>query len=132
MLPENSIEEIAQEVKFYKAYKIDFEKKRIGKIIDGKEALEQAVRMALMVQRYKYPAFSHSYGTDYSEVFSEGYSKAMGRLKNAVCDSLECDERIKAVDNFSFERRGAKMIVSFRVLSVYGAIESEIEVEDGQ
>lgn len=131
MLPKNSIEEVAQEAKFYKAFKIDFEKKRIGEIIDGKEALEQAVRLALTVQRYKYPAFSHSYGTDYSSVFTEGYQKAMGRLKNAVCDSLECDERIKAVDNFSFERRGTKMLVSFRILSIYGAIESEIEVANG-
>lgn len=130
MLPSNKIEDLTQSDKTYKAFKIDFENKTIGGIVDGKEALEQQVKMVLKTQRYKYPVFSHSFGTDYREVFSEGYQKAMGRLKNALCDSLKFDERIKTVDNFSFERRGTKMIVTFRVVSIYGAIESEIELKN--
>lgn len=128
MLPESGFEEIEEKAVAYKAYKLDFEKKRIDGIIDGKEALEQAIRLMLMTERYKYPAFSHSYGTDYSMLFTEGDKKAMGRLKNAICDSLESDERILAVDNFSFERQGGKMLVSFTVLSVYGAMNNSVEV----
>lgn len=128
MLPENSIEDIVEEEKAYKAFKIDFDKKEIGGIIDGQEALEQAVKMALMTQRYRYPAFSHYYGTDYADVFEEGEQKAMGKLKNAICDSLGYDERIKAVDNFSFEKKGTNMLVKFRVVSIYGETENEIEV----
>ena len=129
MLPENSIEEIETEDISYKAYALDFENKTVGGIIDGKEALVQAVRMALITQRYKYPVFSHSYGTDYTEVFSEGYAKAMARLKNAIYDSLIYDERIKAVDNFVFDKKGNKMLVSFRIVSVYGPMGHEIEVD---
>lgn len=128
MLPENSFEDMEEGVTSCKAFKIDFENKTVGGFVDGKEALEQAVKMALMTQRYKYPAFSHNYGTDYSEVFANGYKKAMCKLKKAVCDSLCCDERVKAVDNFSFERDGSKMLVSFRVVSVYGETEETIEV----
>ncbi|MBQ6795530.1 MAG: DUF2634 domain-containing protein [Clostridia bacterium] len=127
MLPERDLKDNVEKATNYKAYKLDFENKRIDGIIDGKEALEQAVRLMLMTERYKYPAFSHSYGTDYSMMFSES-EKAMGRLKNAICDSLESDERILAVDNFSFERRGSKMLVNFTVLSVYGAVNNSFEV----
>lgn len=128
MLPENSIEDIEESTKAYKTFKLDLENKRIGEIIDGKEALEQAVKMALLVERYKYPAFSHYYGTEYSGVFDEGPLKAMGRLKSVICDSLCHDERIIAVDNFSFERRGSKTIVNFRVLSIYGESDNVVEV----
>lgn len=128
MLPAGGIEDIQEEKKAYKAFGIDFEKKKISGIIDGKEALDQAVKLALMTQRYRYAAFSHYYGTDYTDVFEEGEQKAMGKLKNAICDSLCCDERIKAVDNFSFEKKGKSMYVKFRVLSIYGETENEIEV----
>lgn len=130
MLPENGVEDMEEGVTSYKAFKIDFDNKTVGGFVDGKEALEQAVKMALLTQRYKYPAFSHNYGTDYSEVFTNGYKRAMGKLKNAVCDSLCCDERIKAVDNFSFERVGSKMLVSFRVVSIYGETEETVEVSE--
>lgn len=128
MLPENDIEEIAAERNSYRAFSLDFETKTIGEIIDGKDALMQSVKIALMTQRYKYPVFSHSYGTDYTDVFADGYSKAMGRLKNAIYDSLIHDDRINAIDNFTFERRGTKMIVKFRILSIYGPLGHEVEV----
>lgn len=130
MLPESGMEEIEEKETSYKAYKLDFEKKRIGEIIDGREAFEQAVKLALMTQRYKYPVFSHFYGTDYSEVFKLKDQRAMGKLRNVIRDSLCCDERVRGVDNFSFERKGNKMLVSFRVLSIYGETENEIEVSE--
>lgn len=128
MLPENNIEEIAREESADKAYFLDFDTKTVGELIDGKDALVQAIKMALMVQRYKYPVFSHSYGTDYTNAFADGYSKAMGRLKNAIYDSLIYDDRINAIDSFAFEKRGTKVIVKFRILSIYGPFGHEIEV----
>ncbi|MBR5535055.1 MAG: DUF2634 domain-containing protein [Clostridia bacterium] len=128
MLPERSGNDIVGEEKSYKAYKIDFETKRIGEIIDGKEALLQAVKLALMTQRYKYPVFSHSYGTEYVNLLEEGYEKAMGKVKNAISDSLKYDERIKAIDNFTFEKKGKTMLVSFRILSIYGEFDYITEV----
>ncbi|MBQ8003241.1 MAG: DUF2634 domain-containing protein, partial [Clostridia bacterium] len=94
------------------------------------KALLQAIRVALLTQRYKYALFSHSYGTDYAYVFEDGYSKAIARLKNAICDSLIHDDRIEAIDSFVFEKRGTKIIVQFRVLSVYGQLDFKTEVEN--
>ncbi len=129
MLPEGYTEEISERKGGYKAFEIDFDKKTIGTLIGGKEALLQAVRVALMTQRHKYAVFSSYYGTDYEGAFDEGYSKAIGKLKNAIYDSLIYDERINAVDSFSFERYGTKIIVKFRIVSIYGQIDFETEVE---
>ncbi len=129
MLPQTDIEDAETKTASYKTFLIDFENKSIGGMIDGKEALVQWVKIALMTPRYKYPVFSHSYGTDYTDVFEGGYSKAIGKLKKAIYDSLIHDERIKAIDDFVFEKRGTKTIVRFKISSVYGPVSYETEVE---
>lgn len=108
-----------------KAYRIDFDNKKIGEIIDEKEALLQWIRLSLMTQRYKYGVFSHSFGTDYKNAFEEGYVKAMGIIRNAVYDSLIYDDRIIDVNNFSFERIKMGMKINFTVHSVYGRFNYE-------
>lgn len=128
MLPENNLDTTGAKAESDKAFAIDFDNKTIDGMIEGREALMQAIRMALMTQRYKYPVFSHDYGTDFEGVFNEGYLKAMGKAKNAIYDSLIYDSRIKSIDDFEFERKGTKMIIRFTVLSVYGSIKYETEV----
>ncbi len=111
------------------AFGVDFENKKIGGIIDGKEALVQHIRFALLSQRYKYPVFSHSFGTDYKDIFNEGYEKAMGIVKNSICDSLSYDDRIYKVYNFRFEKIRHGMKVKFSIETVYGDVEYETEVK---
>ena len=111
-----------------KTFKIDFENKRLGGFIDGKEAMEQAIFMALMTKRYKYAIFSHDYGTDFKDAWEVGMVEAMGRVKNAVTDSLLADDRIRKVSDFEFEKRGRALIVRFRAETIFGETENETEV----
>ncbi len=106
-----------------KTFEIDFENGKIGGVIDSKEALKQAVHIAVITERYKYAIFPHSYGTELESALDEGYVKGMGRVKNAICESLLCDERIKAVEDFEFERHGGAMSVKFKVVSSLGDID---------
>lgn len=130
MLPSSSlsVSETESRTDCTRAFEIDFDNKKTGGIIDGKEALIQAIRIALMTQRYKYPVFSHSYGTDYKDAMEDGYTKAVGKIKNAVCDSLLCDSRIYSISNFEFEKRGSKIIIGFKVETIYGDIPYETEI----
>ena len=57
--------------------------------------------------------------------------KAMGKVKNAICDSLLCDDRIIAVEDFEFERKVGKMAVSFRVVTNLGDIEIAEVIDNG-
>ena len=131
MIPVSGIEQIDEKEKPIgnKAFSVDFEKKIIGEIIDGKEALKQAIRIALLTQRYKYAVFSHDYGTDFEGAFSDGYVKAMGKVKKAIMDSLLSDDRILSVEKFEFERRGSRMKIRFHVVSNVGSFGYETEVE---
>lgn len=111
-----------------RAFMIDFDEKKVGGIIDGVDALKQAIYIALMTERYKYPVFSHYYGTDYRDAFSDGYVEAMGKVRYAVEDSLRYDDRILSVGDFVFEKNGTSMRVSFKVKSIYGEMDFETEV----
>lgn len=130
MLPKTSIDETVNEKKERKTKTIglDFENKCFGEMIDGIEALKQAVYLSLRTKRYEYPIFSHNYGTNYEGVFEEGYMTAIGKLKNAIEDSLLCDDRILNVNDFEFEKKGKTIWVKFTIRSVYGEIGYETEV----
>lgn len=131
MLPSSSIEESRIGVKNVqdKAISLDFVNKKCGKVIDKKEALEQWIKIALMTQRYKYPVFSHSFGMDFEKAMEEGYIKAIGIIKNEITESLLCNDRIVEVKDFVFEKKGTSMIVNFKVVSDYGNMNFETEVE---
>lgn len=131
MLPENS--ETIQSTQTVerassRTYKVDLNENRITGIIDEKEALEQSVLFALLTQRYEYAVYTHSYGTDWNKVLGEGYLKAMAAAKTVITDSLMCDDRIYAVNNFEFERGEHALKVRFRVESVFGDMEKEAEI----
>ncbi|MCD8049257.1 MAG: DUF2634 domain-containing protein [Clostridia bacterium] len=129
MIPDSEYYETDGAVLPSKTYKINFEENRFDGFIEGEEALQQAIYMALRTERYKYPIFSHNYGTDYSGILGEEYMVAMGRIKTAVTDSLTADDRIEKIDGFEFEKAGRKIKVKFTVTSVFG--ETEIETEVG-
>ncbi len=129
MLPKDDIAEQDGQERGFKAFGIDFENKKILGVIDGVDALKQAIRMALITPRYKYPMFSHRYGTDFENAFEGGYSKAMGRLKNAIYDSLIYDRRINGIDNFEFEKKGSAIMVKFKLHTIYGDMDYETEVK---
>lgn len=111
-----------------KTFKIDFENKRIDGFIDGREAVKQAIFMALMTKRYKYAIFSRDYGTDFKDAREVGMIEAMGKVKTAITDSLMTDDRIKSLTNFEFERMGRALIVRFRAETIFGDTENETEV----
>lgn len=129
MLPKNHVIEELNDIKLQeRAFKLDFDKKKLDGVIEGKEALKQAIHIALLTQRYKYEVFSHSYGTDYDGAFDGGYMMAIGKLKNAIYDALIYDDRILDVHSFEFERMGTRVYVKFVVSSIYGGIDYETEV----
>lgn len=135
MLPENA-EAVqggeAERRASSRTYRVDLDKKRITGIIDGKEALKQAVLFALLTQRYEYAIYPHSYGTEWKKVIGEGSLKAMAAAKTVITDSLMCDDRINGVTDFEFERKAHSLKVRFRVDSVFGETVEEGEIgEDG-
>lgn len=97
-----------------RTYKLDVGLKRISGMIDGLEAIKQAVYKALATERFHYLIYSADYG---SEIRPNPIEIEMERwIKEAVLQ----DERIRSIEHFHMTRDAENIAVEFTVVSVAG------------
>lgn len=130
MIPKSNLNdslELVDEVETSRTYKI-----LIGDskgYIEGLGALKQAVYKVLSTERYEYPIYSFNYGIDIESLIGKDYDYVRIELKRRIEECLLEDERINAVNNFSFEREEDVLKCTFEVESIYGNIILNKEVE---
>lgn len=109
-------------------YRLDLDNGRIVGRVDKLEAVNQAIRKAIITPRFKCLIYDNQYGseieeaiiskdatTDYIEAVTEGFVK----------DALYPDTRILSVYDFRFKFEEDKAYVFFRADTIFG--ETEIE-----
>lgn len=126
------IDDIEEEIEqTSRTYRIDFENGCIDGMIDGLEAVKQAITKALSTERFKNLIYSDDYGCeikdmmmndDNTDSFTESEIPAL--IKEALAD----DDRILSVENFAIydsseEKDG--LMVSFDVTTIYGNYEAK-------
>lgn len=109
-------------------YFLDIENNRIRGMVDGLESVKQAVYLALNTERYRFLIHSWNYGVELQNLIGQDPSYAYPEIKRCIQEALLQDDRINSVDDFEFESRGKKVHVAFTVRSIYGNIETEVEV----
>ena len=109
-------DDIDESNQVYRTYKMDFERKRIGGMIDGKEADDQ----------YGCDFFNKINDSGLTDDFLESDMPAM------LEEALLYDERITGVSDFSYEIISHDSVhVSFVASTIYGDIEIEGAIADG-
>lgn len=126
------IDDIEEEIEqTSRTYRIDFENGCIDGMIDGLEAVKQAITKSLSTERFKNLIYSDDYGCeikdmmmndDNTDSFTESEIPAL--IKEALAD----DDRILSVENFTIydsseEKDG--LMVSFDVTTIYGNYEAK-------
>lgn len=113
-----------------RTYRMDPDNRTISGRIDEKEAVRQAVYKILSTQRYEELIYSWRYGTELLHLYGKGKSFVVPELERVITEALLCDDRIKKVEQFAcrFSKSGI-VTVSFHVLTVYGEIKVQREVE---
>ena len=105
MLPINNF--INNEVEIIKepnfTYKLNIEKENIRKNIDNIEAIKQAIYKIIMTERYVYTAYNWNYGIELNDLIGKDKSFVKAELSRRIKEALMVDDRIKDVENFSFE-----------------------------
>lgn len=104
-------------------YRLDLENGRIVGRVDKLEAVNQAIRKAIITPRFKCLIYDNQYGseveeaiitkdatTDYIEAVAEGFIK----------DALRPDTRILSVYDFSFDFSEDRVQVFFRADTIFG------------
>lgn len=100
-------------------------------MIDGREAVAQAVDLMLSTERFYYDIFSFDYGVELADLIGKDRSFVRADIQRRIEEALSEDDRITGISDFeiSFDREAA--IVSFTVNTVFGDIFEERGVELG-
>lgn len=122
-------ENIEDEIKETKTYRIDFKNKRILGKVDGLDAVKQAIIKILGTERFKNLIYSDNYGCEIKDMMmSDENTDAFieSEIPELITDALSDDERIIDVDNFDFVREGIDTLrVIFDVATIYGILHME-------
>lgn len=122
-------EDIEDEIKETKTYRIDFKNKRILGKVDGLDAVKQAIIKILGTERFKNLIYSDNYGCEIKDMMmSDENTDAFieSEIPELITDALSDDERIIDVDNFEFVREGIDTLrVIFDVATIYGILHME-------
>jgi len=110
-------------------HKLDIDRNRVSGMTDNQDALIQAVYLILNVERYVYPIYSHNYGVELADLIGQPKDYAMSEAKRRITEALMQDDRITAVDDWSFETGKKWVLAHFTVYTIYGEVEVTKEVE---
>lgn len=111
-----------------KTYKIDLSTGRILGMIDGVEAIKQAIVKILLTERYAYLIYDWYYGIGLEKYIGLGLAYLKADITEALKEGLQYDNRIISVNSVTAER-GDKLdtvIIKFSVTTIFGVVEETV------
>lgn len=108
-----------------KTFKLNIGNQTITGYADNLEAMKQAIYLILNVERYENLIYSWNYGVELQDLFGKEINFVLPELKRRITESLLQDSRITSVEDFTFETMKGKVLVGFKVVTIYGEIETE-------
>lgn len=123
LLPDLTEEELPTQT-----YAMVLDQTRIRGKCEGTTALKQAIYKIVNTERYDYPVYSESYGIELKDLLGKPQFYCMAELERRIKEALLQDDRIDAVNSFTFKvLKKGKIQVSFKVTS--GTKETEATTE---
>lgn len=101
---------------------------RINGYTDDLDATKQAIYFILGTERYRFQIYSWDYGVELFDLFGKPMPFVISEIPRRIREALLTDDRISDVNEFSFEKNGNKLHVSFIVETIHGQIPTELEV----
>ncbi len=111
-----------------KSYKMDLKDTTISGFVDETEALKQAIYKILNTERNMYPMYSRNYGIDLKDLIGLPTDYAISQIPDRITEALIYDDRIVSVDDFEFSKNKSKLLVKFKVTTIYGNIETDFDL----
>lgn len=132
MIPEQNanLTILEEQIQPSRTYHLDLVRKRATSMIDGHDAIIQAVRKILYTERYAYVIYSSQYGVELERLVGQEYDFIVSDIKRTLTEALLTDNRIIGLENFEMEKTGLNtMEVNFLVNSIEGEIDFSAEVK---
>ena len=110
-------------------HRLDIDQRRVRGTADERDAVLQAVYLILNVERYAYPIYSRSYGSELADLIGKPKDYAMSEMKRRITEALLQDDRITGLGDWEFETGRKSVRVSFVVHTIYGDVKASKEVD---
>lgn len=108
-----------------KNYRMIFDRNRIDKTVDGKEAMKQVIYKILNTERYRYVIYSWNYGIELMDLYGQNPDLVCPILEQRIKEALIQDDRINDVVNFEFFINKNSILVTFTAKTIFGEIDAE-------
>ena len=104
-------------------YRLDLDRGRIVGMVDGLEAVNQAIRKHLNTPRFRCLIYNNQYGSEIKETIIAGdaspeYTEA--EMPRIVRDALSIDIRVLNIHDFSFSFDGEEARIRFGASTIFG------------
>lgn len=111
-----------------RTYRLDLERGRIVGMVDGIEAVNQAIKKAILTPRFRCLIYDNQYGSEIKNAIIAGnssYEYIEEAVPGFVQEALSPDTRILAVHSFEFEFIKGEAYIKFRADTVFGGTSFE-------
>jgi hypothetical protein len=101
-----------------KTYRIDFDRQMIfAEYVDQADALRQAIIKIIKTPRDRHLIYTSDYGCEIYNILGQGYSIEYLNLEvpRMIDEALSIDDRIVGTDNYTIEKQGDNLYVTFNV-----------------
>ena len=120
-LPVEEIEDVREAPSL--TYALDLDKGRIGEKIDGIDAVNQAIRKAIITPRFKCLIYDNQYGSEIEDTIIAGdatqeYIETI--IEGFVEDCLRPDTRVIRVYDFEVDFENDAAYISFKADTIFG------------
>lgn len=112
-----------------RTYALDFAGGQLeNRLIDGEEALRQAVEKALWTARFRYLACDWSYGSELERLIGEDLTPELMRseVPRVIREALLADDRVLDVVDFALDSQGDRLSARFAVVHKDGLLQQEV------
>lgn len=117
--PETTVQTIERPSR---TYKLHYEEGRIVGFTDGIDAVKQAVFKILNTSRGDHYIYNYDYG--FQPMLNLDAAAFQVETRRQLVDALLQDDRILSVDDISFSFDGDSTLITFTVVSIFGAFEA--------
>lgn len=110
-------------------FEIDFTTmKMTGRIVEGLDAIEMWVQLALRTKRYEWIIFSWDYGEEYTDLLGYSYTKEYldSEVERMITECVTQHPYITGIENLTVELENDKLHITFTLITDLGEVEIDV------
>lgn len=128
VLPTGNLPDVTFQQQPGRTWYIDKTTNRIRGECNDWLAVRQAVEIILNVERFRWQIYRPYSGMQWNGLIGQDPGYVAAELQRRIQDALRMDDRVQGISDFSYTVSGDVLTASLTVNTVYGEVESGVEV----